>query len=174
MLLRLFKRNKWLEAGVTHRADECRLRRQVDCAHRPHDRGHPSRTGEQALSDPHTRNVGVAAGALLASASTLVCCPLPAVLVSVGAGAALLGLVTAVPQLVWLSEHKDGVFGFAAAALIAGGALLWSARRMPCPADPVAARRCARLRRASGRLYAVAVAAFVVGATFAFLLPQLS
>ncbi len=125
------------------------------------------------MSDPHARNVGVAAGALLASASTLVCCVLPAVLVSVGAGAALVGLVSAVPQLVWLSEHKGGVFGFTAAALIASGALLWRARRMACPVDPDAARQCARLRRASGRLYALAVAAFTVGAAFAFLLPQL-
>ena len=41
-------------------------------------------------------------GALLASSGTLVCCVLPAVMVSLGAGATLAGLVTAVPQLIWL------------------------------------------------------------------------
>lgn len=123
------------------------------------------------MSDPHSQNVGVAAAALLASTSTLICCVLPAVLVSVGAGAALVSLVAAVPQLIWLSGHKGLVFGIAAAALLASGALLWRARRLPCPTDPVAAESCMRLRRTSQRLYALAVIAFGVGTAFAFVLP---
>ena len=121
----------------------------------------------------HARNLGLAAGALIASSSTLVCCVLPAALVSIGAGAALVGLVSAVPQVVWLSEHKGLVFGFAGAALIFSGVLLWRARQLPCPAEPAAARRCARLRRTSQRVQAVALAAYTLGATFAFLLPRL-
>jgi len=46
---------------------------------------------------PFARNAGLAAGALLASSATLVCCVLPAVLVALGAGAALAGLVTVAP-----------------------------------------------------------------------------
>jgi predicted MFS family arabinose efflux permease len=124
------------------------------------------------MTDPHARNVGVAATALLVSTSTLVCCVLPAVLVSVGAGAALVSLVSAVPQLIWLSEHKAWVFGFAAAALISSGSLLWHARRLPCPIDPELARSCARLRRTSEALYGLGVTIFVVGGVFAFLLPR--
>ena len=48
------------------------------------------------MSDPHARNVGLAFGALLASSTTLVCCVLPAVLVSIGAGAAVVGLVSSI------------------------------------------------------------------------------
>lgn len=125
------------------------------------------------MTDPHARNLGVAAGALLASSSTLICCVLPAVLVSVGAGAALVGLVSAVPQLVWLSEHKALVFGMAATALLGSGAMLWHARGLPCPVEPAAARSCRRLRLASERLYGVALAAYGVAATFAFILPRL-
>ena len=58
-----------------------------------------------------TRNAILSAATLLSSAGTLVCCVLPAVLVTLGAGASLAGLVTAIPQLVWLSEHKTLVFG---------------------------------------------------------------
>lgn len=123
------------------------------------------------MTDPHTRNLGVAAGALLASTSTLVCCVLPAVLVSIGAGAVLVGLVSAVPQLIWLSEHKGLVFGLAGAALLASGMLLWQARRLPCPTEPRAAQSCVRLRRVSQRLYGLALAAYHLGAAFAFLLP---
>ncbi|HET9397162.1 MAG TPA: hypothetical protein VFO36_14030, partial [Nitrospiraceae bacterium] len=99
------------------------------------------------------RNVGVAATALLASSATLVCCVLPAVLVSIGAGAALVGLVTAVPQLIWLSAHKTWVFVIAALFLVLSGIGLRRARGLPCPSDPVAARQCARLRAISHGLY---------------------
>lgn len=125
------------------------------------------------MIDPHRRNVGVAMGTLLASSATLVCCVLPAVLVSLGAGAALVGLVSVFPQLVWLSEHKSMVFGIAGILLLASGALLWHARRLPCPVEPAAARSCTRLRRISGALYFVAAGSYVLGATFAFILPML-
>jgi hypothetical protein len=125
------------------------------------------------MTSAHNRNVGVAATALLASSATLVCCVLPAVLVSLGAGAALVGLVSAVPQLIWLSEHKALVFGVAGAMVLVSGAVLWKARRLPCPTDPQLARSCMRLRALSNRLWTVAAIAYVVGALFAFLLPAL-
>jgi hypothetical protein len=124
--------------------------------------------------DPHARNVTIAFGTLLASSSTLICCVLPAVMVSLGAGAALAGLVTAVPQLVWLSEHKALVFGVAGMLLAGSGVLLWRARYLPCPVDPAAARSCTRLRRISAILYGVSLVAYLAGATFAFLLPALA
>ncbi len=122
----------------------------------------------------HRRNVGVALGTLLASGATLVCCVLPAFMVAIGAGAALVSLVSAFPQLVWLSEHKTLVFLTAALMLAAGGVLIWRARAAPCPSDPEAARSCARLRRTSTALYFVALGAFGIGATFAYLLPAIS
>lgn len=126
------------------------------------------------MSESHfARNAGLAAGALFASSATLVCCVLPAVLVAVGAGAALAGLVTAFPQLVWLSEHKALVFGIAALALAVSGVALWIGRRAPCPTDPALARSCKRLRRISAVTYALALICFITGATFAFLLPYL-
>jgi hypothetical protein len=123
---------------------------------------------------PFARNAGIAAGALLASSATLVCCVLPSVLVSLGAGAALAGLVTAIPQLVWLSEHKPWVFGLAAGLLAISGIALWVGRRAPCPVDPNLARSCQRLRRISAVIYALALMCFAVGATFAFALPEFS
>jgi hypothetical protein len=119
------------------------------------------------MTSPDTRNVGIALGALLASSTTLVCCVLPAVLVSLGAGAVVVGLVSAVPQLIWLSEHKAPVFGIAAVFLAASGALLWRARRLPCPADPILARSCMRLRRISHVIYGVSATLYLLGAVFA-------
>jgi hypothetical protein len=124
------------------------------------------------VSEPRfARNAGLAIGALLASSATLVCCVLPAVLVAIGAGAALAGLVTAVPQLIWLSEHKPLVFGIAGVLLVISGVALWVGRRAPCPADPELAHACQRLRRFSAIIYAIALLSFGVSATFAFVLP---
>jgi hypothetical protein len=125
------------------------------------------------MSDPHARNVAVAFGALFASSATLVCCVLPAVFVAVGAGAALAGMVSAVPQLIWLSEHKVAVFLTAAVLLLVSGVLLWRGRRLPCPADPRLARACVRLRKVSGGVYGFALVAFLTGAVFAFVLPAI-
>ena len=122
--------------------------------------------------DPLKRNVGVAVGSLLASTATLVCCVLPAVLVSIGAGAAVVGLVTAFPQLVWLSQNKAVVFGVAGLLLAAAGAMLWNARRLPCPTEPGAARACMRLRAISAWLYGISLVSILLGSLFAFVLPR--
>jgi hypothetical protein len=124
------------------------------------------------MIDPHQRNLGLAAGAVLATTSTLVCCVLPAVLVALGAGSVLVGLLAAVPQLVWLSEHKAMVFGFAGGCLVASGLALWNARHLPCPVDAEVAALCDARRRVSLRLFAVALALLLVGALFAFVLPR--
>lgn len=83
-----------------------------------------------------------AVASLFASASTLVCCALPALLVAVGAGAALSSLVAVFPQVVWLSEHKAGLFGFAGAMMLASGGLQWRNRSAPCPVDPALRAAC--------------------------------
>jgi hypothetical protein len=124
--------------------------------------------------DAHARNVGVALGTLLASGATLICCVLPAILVSIGAGATLVALVSALPQLVWLSEHKGYVFLVAGLLLLAGGAMLWRSRRLPCPADPSLAQNCMRLRRTGAGIYGLALVAYGIGAVFAYLLPAMS
>ena len=93
---------------------------------------------------------------ILSSFSTLACCALPAALVSIGAGAALASVVTAVPQLVWLSEHKIPLFAFAGFMLALSGVSAYRNRNAPCPADP----------SASKVLYATAA---LVGTHFLFL-----
>lgn len=125
------------------------------------------------LQSPLRLNFSLALATLVASGGTLVCCVLPAVMVALGAGAALAGLIAAVPQLIWLSEHKGLVFGTAAALLALSGILLWRARRLPCPADPLLARTCLRLRKLSTVLWWFALVCAIAGTLFAFVLPRL-
>jgi hypothetical protein len=117
--------------------------------------------------------LGSALLALVTSSGTLVCCTLPALLVSIGAGAALSSLVSAVPQLVVLSEYKGWVFGIAALMLALAGAVQWRNRSAPCPVDPSLRASCLRTRRWSQRVYLLSVALFAVGVLFAYGLPLL-
>jgi hypothetical protein len=71
--------------------------------------------------------------ALFGSFSTLICCALPALFVTLGAGATLAGLVSHVPQLIWLSEHKIALFVFSGALLIIAGIARYRTRNAPCP-----------------------------------------
>jgi hypothetical protein len=111
--------------------------------------------------------------ALFASSGTLICCALPALLVAIGAGAVLSSLVATVPGLVWISEYKEAVFGFAGVMLAASGVLQWQNRFAPCPVDPALRNACLRTRKTSARIYLVSVAVYLLGGWFAFIQPLL-
>lgn len=112
--------------------------------------------------------------ALLASGSTLICCALPALLVALGAGAALSSLISAVPQLVWISEQKVPVFGAAVILTAIGGWVQWRNRMAPCPIDPRLRHACLRTRRFAARVYVLSLGLLVVGGWFAFVAPWLA
>lgn len=105
---------------------------------------------------------------LFTSTGTLICCALPALLVSIGAGAVMAGLIETVPQITWLGKNKNWVFLFAALMIALSGALQWRARTLPCPADPAAAKACTKTRRISWIIWWVSVSAFLIGGFFAY------
>lgn len=111
--------------------------------------------------------------ALFGSFGTLLCCALPALLVSLGAGAAVIALVSAVPQLVWLSEHKVPLFVFAGTMIALSGVLRWSNLGAACPADPQRATAFKRLNRISARLFYFSLVMYATGFFFAFIAPLL-
>ena len=110
---------------------------------------------------------------LLASSSTLICCAIPALLVSLGAGAALASLVAVFPQIVWISEHKEIIFAFSALLMVLGGFLQWRNRNAPCPVDPILRNACLRTRKNSLRIYWISLVLLFIGAWFAFIQPLL-
>ena len=110
---------------------------------------------------------------LATSASTLVCCALPALLVALGAGAVLASAVSVFPQLVWISEHKIEVFVLAGVMLSVAGVLQWRAKSLPCPIDPALRNACMRSRKISLVIYWMSVAIFATGGFFAFIAPEL-
>lgn len=105
---------------------------------------------------------------LFTSLSTLVCCALPALFVSLGLGAAFAGLIAQAPGLIWMSENKPWFFGAGALMLTLGGWAQYQARNLPCPIDREHAQACTQARRWSKGLYFVSVAIYLIGALFAF------
>ena len=125
-------------------------------------------------NDPLKQTKTASLLSLFTSGSTLVCCAFPALLVALGAGATLSSLISFVPQLVWFSEHKAGVFGIATVMLIISGIMQWRARSLPCPLDPVLAVACTRTRKTSLRIYLFSVGMYLLGGFFAFVAPLLN
>lgn len=107
---------------------------------------------------------------LFGSMSTLICCALPSLLVSLGLGAVMAGLATNVPGLIWMSENKNGLFIFAGVMLLANGLLLWRNRNAPCPIDPKLRDACIKGRTTSKYLYLVSLGVYLIGFVFAYLL----
>ena len=108
---------------------------------------------------------------LLASSSTLICCAIPVLLVSLGAGAALASLVAVFPQIVWISEHKEAIFAISSLLMVLGGILQWRNRNAPCPVNPALRDACLKTRKNSLRIYWFSVILLLIGAWFAFIQP---
>jgi hypothetical protein len=109
---------------------------------------------------------------LLGSVSTLVCCVLPAAFVALGLGASVAGFIGAFPQVTWLSEHKNIVFGTAGVLIVGAAVSEWRRRRDPCPLEPELAQACGRLRRWSRGLLVAAAVIYAASAFFVFVLPK--
>jgi len=105
---------------------------------------------------------------LFTSAGTLVCCALPALLVTIGMGASVAGLVGAAPWITVLSEYKGVVFTVAGILLALATWMHWRSRHAPCPADPDLARACGRLRSFSSVVLGSSIVLYLVGFFFAF------
>lgn len=115
------------------------------------------------------KNTLVPTVSLFGSLGTLVCCALPALLVSLGAGATLAGLVSAAPWLVSISKYKVFTFSISGVLIVLAGIMQIRSAKYPCPIDPVKAKACIRLRTFSLVLYGFSVLIWCVGFFFAFL-----
>lgn len=108
---------------------------------------------------------------LFSSSSTLICCALPALLVSLGMGTTLIGLVSYFPQLVWISLHKIPVFGVAGAMLLLNGIILIKNKTKPCPINIKLREACIKGRKWSIYFYFFSLVIYLIGFTFAFIVP---
>lgn len=106
---------------------------------------------------------------LFTSVGTLLCCALPALLVSLGMGASMITLTNAIPQITWIGENKVYVFSFAFILLIISSVFTYKNRNAPCPIDPKLRDACLRGRKYSKIVLILGWAALTVGFFFAFI-----
>ena len=104
---------------------------------------------------------------LLTSISTLLCCALPALLVSVGLGATLAGLFSNMPWITKLSDYKAIIFTVSGLLLLVAAFVQYLSRNS-CPADPAKGRICMKLKKVNIIVLAIAAIFYFVGLFFAY------
>ena len=119
---------------------------------------------QRSLKESFTGYLG-----LFTSLSTLLCCALPALLVSLGLGASMITLTNTIPQIVWVGENKIYVFSFAVVMLTISSVLTYKNRNAPCPIDPKLRDACLRGRKYSRNVLILSWVALSVGFFFAFI-----
>jgi len=105
---------------------------------------------------------------VLASSTTLVCCTLPIVLVSLGLGAVSAALFANVPGVTFVAANKLWFFATSAVLIALGAWALFRPGRT-CPSDPVLAARCAAADRWNRRLLGLAGGLWLIGFASAYL-----
>ena len=105
---------------------------------------------------------------LFTATGTLVCCALPILFVTLGLGAAVAAVTSAVPFLVALALHKAWVFAGSGLMLLVSGWLLYRPGRT-CPSDPELARLCERAQRWNRRIHGFSGAIWGIGFFAAYL-----
>lgn len=106
---------------------------------------------------------------LFTSFGTLICCALPALLVTLGMGATLAGFIGSVPWITGISDYKEWVFAGAGILLALSGLMQWRSRHAPCPIDPTQGKACMRLRKISWGILIFSTLVYLIGFFFAFL-----
>ena len=110
---------------------------------------------------------------LIASSSTLICCALPALFVTLGAGATLVSIIDVFPELIIISKYKIYISIFALLFLIIAGILIKNASLQPCPTDPNLKDICIKTRKRSKVIYIISIFIFVFASIFTYIVPTL-
>ena len=122
---------------------------------------------EQMLENPRF-GVGLGWVSLFASTSTWICCALPILLVTLGAGATLAGITEQFPLLIVLGAHKNWMFTISGVLLAAAAGITWRSGRH-CPTDPLLAQHCQRIQRWNKKILWVSMIVWFLGFAAAYL-----
>ena len=105
---------------------------------------------------------------LFGSLTTLFCCALPVLFVSVGMGAVFASITATIPQINFLVERKNTLFIVTAILLALSYVLMARAIPQECPIDQEA---CPTSKSWTQRIFWFSVVVYVIGAFFSYVLP---
>ena len=103
---------------------------------------------------------------LFSSASSLVCCALPALFVGLGAGAVFAGLTSTIPQLIWMAERKVSLFIIGGILLMISKYLELKNKSIQC--DISIKETCKQTRNWSRIIWWISLGLYITGLFFAF------
>ena len=106
---------------------------------------------------------------LFTSFGTLVCCALPALMVTLGMGTTLAGFISVFPSITLISNYKESIFIISGILIILGFFFQIRSRNISCPTDQFKADLCNKLRKISWIMLIFSLVIYVVGFFFAFL-----
>ncbi len=106
---------------------------------------------------------------LFVTSSTLLCCALPILLVTLGFGAVVASINYNIPALVFLAENKLWSLSLSAILLLLMAWVIWRPNQS-CPIDPKLAHYCQQSKRWNKRFFWLSVIIWVTGFTFSILL----
>lgn len=107
---------------------------------------------------------------LFSSFGTLLCCAIPSTLVLLGFGASLASFLGTFPQLIWLTENKEYIFGFSFIMLAISYAGQKYAQSQVCPIDKK--EDCENTKDWSKPLFWFSLGINIIGSFYAFILPK--
>ena len=99
---------------------------------------------------------------LFITGSTLLCCALPILLVSLGFGAVVASLNYNIPGLLFLAEHKLWTLSLSGLLLLALAWVIWRPNQS-CPADVELAAHCQTAKRWNKRVFWLSVGIWCIG-----------
>ena len=105
---------------------------------------------------------------LFTSSTTLICCALPILLVSLGLGAVSASLFANLPILITLAQYKTWMFTGSGAVLMLTAWLLFRPGRA-CPTNPDLAEQCERAHRWNTGFFRASIVIWVLGFAAAYL-----
>jgi hypothetical protein len=108
---------------------------------------------------------------LFGSLGTLVCCAIPSTLVLLGLGASLATFLGHFPQIIWLSENKEWVFGLSFFMLGLSYLGQRIAQTQVCPIDKK--EDCEVAKGWSRPIFWFSFTLNLIGVFYAFVLPRL-
>lgn len=116
----------------------------------------------------------VTMASLFTSFSTLLCCALPALLVTMGLGAVVAGVFSNIPGLGLIVRYHDLIFVIAGLLLALNGWLvLRPSRGEVCAPSQKGETACETAHRWNVWVFWLSVALFVIGVTVTYLAPAL-
>lgn len=106
---------------------------------------------------------------LFTTSSTLLCCALPILLVSLGLGTVVASLNYNIPGIFWLAQHKYWTLALSGLLLSFLAWLVWRPNQS-CPSDPELAQYCETNKKWNKRIFWFSAIIWSIGVFFSLIL----